>query len=155
MANIIKKGNGRQQVGFGNTVDELFQSSLSRFFDDPFWGSGFLANKNRVPFNMRESASSYEMEIVAPGLKKDDIQLNISGSMLTIAFEDQQEKNEGKGEEGWIRQEFRRQSFSHSFTLDESVAADKISARYENGILYVTLPKSEKAHSLKKTIKVE
>jgi HSP20 family protein len=81
--------------------------------------------------------------------------LSLTGNMLTVSFESQQEKTEENKPEEWIRKEFRKQSFSRSFTLDESVAAEKISARYENGILYLSLPKNEKALSLSRTISVE
>jgi len=58
----------------------------------PLPGSGD-PDRNRIPVNLRETENSYEMELVAPGLRKEDFQLNISGDMLTISFE---EKNENK-----------------------------------------------------------
>jgi HSP20 family protein len=152
MTNILKRDSGRQPANFGSVVDQIFQNNLSRFFDDSFWGYG--ANTDRkVPVNLRESDASYEMELVAPGLRKEDFQLNISGDMLTVSFE--QKKEEKESNEGWIRQEYHKRSFSRSFHLNDAIDTNNVSAHYENGILYVTLPKNERSKNLSKNIKVE
>lgn len=156
MSNILKRENSRQPANFGSVVDQIFQNNLSRFFDDSFWGfnAGDM-ERTKVPVNLRETASAYEMELVAPGLRKEDFQLNVSNEMLTVSFEDKNENREANKEEGWIRQEYRKRSFSRSFHLNDAIDTNSISAHYENGILYVTLPKNEKAKQLSKTIKVE
>ena len=154
MANILKRENSRQPQNFGSVVDQIFQNNLSRFFDDSFWGNpGDMGSK--VPVNLRETEASYEMELVAPGLRKEDFKLNLSNDMLTISFEENNENKEVNNEEGWVRQEYRKRSFSRSFHLNDAIDANRINAHYENGILYVTLPKNEKAKQLSKTIKVE
>ena len=154
MANILKRDDRRQPANFGSVVDQIFQNNLSRFFDDSFWGYNGDADRTKVPVNLRETDSTYEMELVAPGLRKEDFQLNVSSNMLTVSFE---EKNESKenNQEGWVRQEYRKRSFSRSFHLNDSVDTNSINAHYENGILYVTLPKNEKLKQTSKTIKVE
>jgi HSP20 family protein len=88
-------------------------------------------------------------------LRKEDFQLNISGDMLTVSFEEKNENKETNKEEGWVRQEYRKRSFSRSFQLNESIDTNGIKAHYENGILYVTLKKNEKAKPISKTIRVE
>lgn len=155
MANILKKENSRQPANFGSVVDQLFQNNLSRFFDDSFWGFSGETDRSRVPLNLRETQNSYEMELVAPGLRKEDFQLNISGDMLTISFEEKNENQETNSAEGWLRQEYRKRSFSRSFHMNEAIDSNGIKAHYENGILHVTLPKNEKAKQLTKTIKVD
>lgn len=155
MANILKKENSRQPANFGSVVDQIFQNNLSRFFDDSFWGFGGDADRTRVPVNLRESDTGFEMELVAPGLRKEDFQLNISGDMLTISFEEKNENKQTNTEEGWVRQEYRKRSFSRSFHLNEAIDTNGITAHYESGILHVTLPKNEKAKQLFKTIKVD
>ncbi|WP_207515125.1 Hsp20/alpha crystallin family protein [Longitalea luteola] len=152
MTNIMKRDSGRQPANFGSVVDQIFQNNLSRFFDDSFWGFGGDVDR-KVPVNLKETDASYEMELVAPGLRKEDFQLNISGDMLTISFEDKKEQKEAN--EGWIRQEYRKRSFSRSFHLNDAIDTDNISAHYENGILQVTLPKNEKAKQRSKIINVE
>jgi HSP20 family protein len=155
MANILKKENSRQPATFGSVVDQIFQNNLSRFFDDTFWGFNAGDMGTKVPVNLRETDSAYEMELVAPGLKKEDFQLNVSGDMLTVSFEEKNDNKEINKEEGWVRQEYRQRSFSRSFHLNDAIDTNNINARYENGILYVNLPKNEKAKQLSKTIKVE
>lgn len=155
MANILKRESTRQPQTFGSVVDQIFQNNLSRFFDDSFWGYGGGDMNAKVPVNLRETDNSYEMELVAPGLRKEDFMLNISGDMLTISFEEDNKSREVNKEEGWVRQEYRKRSFSRSFHLNDAIDSDRINAHYENGILYVTLPKNERSKKLSKTIKVE
>jgi HSP20 family protein len=155
MANILKKENSRQPANFGSVVDQIFQNNLSRFFDDSYWGFNGDVDRAKVPVNLRETDATYEMELVAPGLRKEDFQLNVSNDMLTVSFEEKNENKETNNQEGWVRQEYRKRSFSRSFHLNDAVDTNNISAHYENGILYVTLPKNEKLKQMSKTIKVE
>jgi HSP20 family protein len=156
MASIIKRDNSRQPANFGSVADQIFRNNLSRFFDDSFWGfNGDVNRSTKVPVNLRETDSTFEMELVAPGLRKEDFQLNISGDMLTVSFEEKNETEDLNIPQGWIRQEYRMRSFSRSFQLNEAVDTNGISAHYENGILHVTLPKNEKVKQMSKTIPVE
>ena len=86
MNNIIKKTDNRPTT-FGSVVDELFQNNLNRFFDDRTWGFNGLASESRVPVNIRETDTAYEVEVIAPGLKKEQFQLSYTGDTLTISFE--------------------------------------------------------------------
>ncbi|MCS3800938.1 Hsp20/alpha crystallin family protein [Niastella sp. OAS944] len=155
MANLLKREYNAQPANFGTVVDQIFQNNLSRFFDDSFWGASGNMGNNKVPVNLRETDTTYEMELVAPGLRKEDFQLNVTRDMLTVSFEEKNESKEGNNQEGWVRQEFRKRSFSRSFHLNDSVDTNSITARYENGILYLSLPKNEKVKQTSKTIKVE
>ena len=92
---------------------------------------------------------------MAPGLNKDDFQLHFSNNTLTISFEHKEEKNEPAEDNRWIRKEYRQQSFTRSFSIDDTVDVDKTSARYDNGVLRLTLPKKEHAQSASKTINVQ
>src|SRR5690348_10318304 len=140
MSNIIKKGNGQQPATFGSIVDQVFQNNLSRFFDDSFWGSNDFATSKRPAVNIRETEKAYNIEMFAPGLEKQDFQLQIADNLLTVSYEHKKEHPE-VNTEGWIRREFEKSSFARTFTLDESVDTEKIHARYENGILHLELPK--------------
>lgn len=153
MTNIIKKEN-RQPATFGSVVDQIFQNNLSRFFDDSLWGFNGNIHGAKIPVNIRETDNSFEMELVMPGLNKEDLHLNVAGDMLTVSFEEKEETRETNKQEDWIQQEFHRQSFNRSFRLNDAVEAAEISARYENGILYLTLPKNEKSKRISKTIQV-
>ncbi|MGN6495474.1 MAG: Hsp20/alpha crystallin family protein [Agriterribacter sp.] len=156
MTNMVQTNNRRQPAGLGNVVDQVFQNTLSRIFDDSFWGfDGNIQDAKRVPVNIRETENSYEMELVAPGLQKQDFNLQVSGNLLTVSFEEKQEQKEQNDQQAWVRREFFRQPFTRSFTLDDTIDVNRIEARYENGILYLALPKNEKAKNLSRTITIE
>lgn len=155
---IIKRNNGDTTMPartVSNWVDQLFQDNLNRFFNDDFWGFGGIEHQVSVPVNIRETDKSYEMSIIAPGLKKEDFSLNVTNEMLTISYEQKAEQNSENKEERWLRKEYRMQSFSRSFILDDTVDIDNISASYDNGILHLTLPKKENARRISKTINVK
>lgn len=136
-------------------VDRLLNENLNRIFNDDFWGFNGVEQSVNVPVNIRETDKSYELELVAPGLKKEDLKLNVSNNQLTISFEQKEENKQENQSEGWIRNEYRMQSFTRSFTLDDSVDVNKIDAAYNNGILHVTLPKKEAAQRISKTIQIK
>ncbi len=151
---LAKKQNGTPSVSFGNVVDNFFQNSLRRFFDDNFWEPENNLNSGTVPVNVRETEKHYELDVVAPGCKKEDFKINISDNVLTISFEQKQANQQENKKYGWSRHEYIQRSFSRSFTLDETVDVDKISATYTDGILRLTMGKSEKAKTLSKTIEI-
>jgi len=162
MANIMKKNNGnggavanRSQTPLSGLVDSVINNALSRFFDDDFWGLNDVVSSGRVPVNIRETDKTYEMEVVAPGLKKEDFDVSISDKMLTVSFEHKEENREENKGEGYLKQEYRMQSFSRSFTLDDTVDADKISAQYKDGVLHLSLPKKEGAQKITKSIEIK
>jgi len=131
------------------TSEKMFPTFPS-FFDNWFsrdlmdWNnSNFSSTNSTLPaVNIRESDESYLIEVAAPGLAKENFKLNLDRNRLTISSEQKTEKNEN--DKKYSRREFSYQSFERSFTLPEgSVDNDKISAKYTDGILLVTLPKRE------------
>src|SRR5689334_12427723 len=140
MTNIMKRDNGNSNMPstFTGLVDQLFQDNLTRFFNDDFWGSGSVNRSSQVPVNIKETDKTYEMELVAPGLRKEDLKLNVSGDMLTVSFEHKEENNQENENEGWLKREYRHQSFSRSFSLDDTIDANKISAKYQDGVLHLS-----------------
>jgi len=153
MTNIIKK-DGRPAT-FGTVVDQLFHQNLHRFFDDELWGLNGPQNRNQVPVNIRETGKSYELELIAPGLQKQDFHLQFSGDTLTVSFEIKEENNTADENDRWLRKEYRKQSFTRSFNIDETVDTENTAARYENGILYLTLPKKAQAQKISRTINIQ
>lgn len=155
---MIKRNSGTSAVPvktFGNWVDSLLNENLNRFFNDDFWGYQGVDHQVSVPVNLRETGKTYEMSLVAPGLRKEDFKLNVSNDMLTISYEQKQEQKQDGQEDGWLRKEYRMQSFSRSFNLDDTIDVAKISASYDNGILHLTLPKKETAQKLSRSIEVK
>ena len=154
---IIKRNNGNTALPSGtasNWVDQLFQSNLNRFFNDDFWGFSGIDQQVNVPVNLRETDQAYEMSLIAPGLRKEDFKLNVTDDLLTVSYEQKQEHNEESEQEGWLRKEYKMQSFSRSFNLDDSVDVNKITASYDNGVLHLSLPKKEYARRITKTIEI-
>jgi len=154
MANMVKKENGNQPSTFGSVVDQIFQNNLSRFFDDSFWGFNGFGNRQQVPVNIRETDKTYEMELMAPGFQKDAFKLQLAGDTLTVSLEEKKDSREQE-QGNWITREFRIQSFSRTFTLDDSVDAENITAKYDNGVLYLTIPKKPHAQKVSKTIDIQ
>lgn len=98
-----------------------------------------------------ENDQAYELHVAVPGMNKEDFQIEMKDNFLTVSGE-RKFSNEKK-EANWHSIETQFGSFSRSFSLPENVDASKITAKYTNGILEVSIPKDEKK-ALKATIKV-
>ena len=131
-----------------NAISDAFQN----FFDNDF--VDFFNRKGMDPLaNILEHADAFELDLAAPGLKKDDFKIHLENNVLTISSEIRDEKEEE--EKNYTRKEFHYSSFSRSFTLPRTVDLDMIKADYENGILKVMLPKKDDARlDIKKEIKI-
>lgn len=121
------------------------------FFDvDPFF--------NRLTFgslpaaNISEADDKYEIEMAIPGFNKEDFKVKVEKDMLTVSAESKSEKQEE--DKTYTRKEFNYSSFSRSFRLPDNVQDDAITAKYDNGILKLQLPKTEKSITASKEIKV-
>ncbi|SCX78857.1 Hsp20/alpha crystallin family protein [Flavobacterium caeni] len=133
--NLVKRNNSNSNF-FPSIMEELFR---------PDWmgGSQNLNTISVPPVNIRETDTSFEVELSAPGKSKDDFNIEVENELLTISSE---YKSESTTEEGkFTRREFSYSSFRRSFTLPETVKDDDIKANYENGILKISLPKREEA----------
>lgn len=105
------------------------------------------------PVNIIEKSDSYQLDIAAPGFEKADFNVKLEENILTISTEKKEEKNESNDKQ--IRKEFSHRSFKRSFTIDEKIDAEKISAKYENGILKLELPKKEITKAVAKDINIQ
>ena len=96
--------------------------------------------------NVRESNDNFLIEVAVPGMKRDDFNVELDNNILTISST-KEDNHEEKGRDGeYTRREFSYQAFQRSFSLPEAkVEGGKISAKYTDGILYVTVPKKEEA----------
>ncbi len=122
---------------------ETWPSFVDEFFNTDFWPSFMDVNtRYSVPaVNILEDDKEYRIEVVAPGLDKKDVKINLEDDVLTISSE-REEKSEEK-DKHYMRREFNYTAFSRSFVVPEEVNADKISADHKNGILTLHLPKKE------------
>ena len=153
---IVKKQNGNSYAtSFGNVVDDIFQNTINRFFDGNFSDTGNSLLTGTVPVNIRETEQQYELDIVAPGCRKEDFSIQINDNLLTVSLLQKQENMQQPEKTGWVRNEFVQRPFSRTFTLDDTVDLNRITAAYTDGVLRVSLAKNEKAKSLYRNIEVK
>lgn len=155
MTNTLQKRNGASAYELGNVVDNIFNNTLRRFFDGNLWDIEGTINTGTVPVNVRETDQQYEVDVIAPGCRKENFRIQIQNNQLQISFNQDETKKQNDEKAGWVRNEYVQRSFARHFTLDETVDAAKISAEYTEGILRVILPKNEKAKPRLLTIDVK
>lgn len=131
---------------FNNDYTSL-PSLLDKFFGGNLmdWNTRNYAGSNSTlpAVNVKENDNEFLIDVAAPGLDKNDFKLNYDNGRLTISSEKSENKEEKEGEVV-TRKEFSYQSFQRTFTVPETVVnAENITAKYNNGILHVTLPKRE------------
>ncbi|MBX7126661.1 MAG: Hsp20/alpha crystallin family protein [Cyclobacteriaceae bacterium] len=130
-------------------VPTTFSSLIDRFFNDRMTRTGGSAFVPRV--DVVENQDTYELHLAAPGMNKEDFQIELKENYLTVSGE-RKFSNE-KREKNYHAIETEYGAFSRSFYVPENIDASRIQAKYVNGILELTLPKDEKK-ALKSTIKV-
>jgi HSP20 family protein len=140
-----------------NKKENFTPALFSDFFDNArFFGKNWIEKEfgQSLPaVNIKETNKDFNLDFVAPGFKKEDFKVSVDHSVLTISAEKEEEKSEEN--KRFTRKEFFYNSFSRSFSLPESVNAEKIDAKYEEGILKLNVPKLVESKSLpKKEIKV-
>jgi HSP20 family protein len=140
MALVKRKENGNRQLFPWFKNDFLANRFLSPGlfnWDDDFWDGGM----KMPPANVTETKNEFNIELSAPGLKREDFKVEVEDGALVISCEKKEESN--SEEKNYTRREFSYNSFYRSFPLPENVLEDKINAKYENGMLKVVLPKKE------------
>ena len=132
--------------GFPSVWDDFFNNDLFNF-------PAVVSRGTTVPaVNISETDKDFVVELAAPGMKKEDFNVNLERNVLTISSEKKTEdKDEG---EHFTRKEFSYQSFTRSFTLPESVDQEKIDANYNDGVLKIVLHKKEEMIPKSKEIKI-
>lgn len=112
----------------------------------------FLAPFNRLGSTMRtpdtdvvEAADGIQVRVELPGMRNEDIDVSLENSILTISGEKKEYREEGGEKEQYHLSERRWGRFSRVFVLPREVEAERIEARYENGVLTLSIPKSERA----------
>ena len=110
----------------------------------------FIRSMQRAAVNVYKTETSFEMLVFAPGRIKEHFKLDVTGRELTISYT----PPEGFPRPDWVLREYSRGGFVRVFTLDETVDATAISARYEDGVLYVSLPLVPGKEAVTQEIKV-
>lgn len=137
---LVKFNNRKNEMPTFPTFSNFFDSLFEREFPDVFKTKAYYT----VPaVNVIENKDSFQLELAAPGMNKNDFKLNLNNDVLSIKVEKENEKEEN--ENNYMRKEFSYSSFERSFTLPDSVNSDNINAAYENGVLKISIPKKEEA----------
>ena len=102
-------------------------------------GGGF--STTYVPVNVQETATQYDLHVVAPGREKSNFSLSVKDRMLTVSYK----TTETTGEARWSKQEYVAADFDRTFLLNNKIDETGIEARYTEGVLVVTLPKTVEA----------
>lgn len=143
-------------VKVNNPINKSFDGLMNELFNDLPISFGKSIREDVLhfpPANIIENNELYKIELAAPGMEKADFNVKLDGKILNISSE---KKIETAGEnEKMIRKEFSYKSFKRSFTLDEKIDAANISAKYENGILKLELPKKEEVKNVAKEIVIQ
>ena len=134
MGNTLTKASERFPALFDN-----FFKPWNEWFDNDtnFWGRQL----NIPSVNITENKDEYNVSLAVPGMKKDDFKIDVDGNMLTISCEKDETKEEK--DKRYTRKEYSYSSFSRSFTLPDEVNREKIDAKYEDGLLRLSLPRKE------------
>jgi HSP20 family protein len=121
-----------------------FQDVMERLFDDRFFRPTWIGDGERQStpaLDMYTTAEAVIVKVALPGVKPDDVDVTIGDDLVTIsgAFKEEQETSDA----GYVRKELSQGKFSRSFSLPTAIKADAAKAEFKNGLLTLTLPKTE------------
>jgi HSP20 family protein len=145
MSNLTRWEPVREMMTLREAMDRLFDDAFTRPISlrDGGWSTPAV--------DMFQTDDEVVVKVALPGFKADEVQINVTGDVLTLRGELKHE--EEKQERAWHIREHRWDSFERSIALPTEVTADRASADFENGILTITLPKAEEVKP--KTISVK
>jgi len=148
--------------GLWEEMDDLFNTfrrDMDRTFWDPFGGESHLPRlrmrrmHHYMPMNLEDKGEVLLLTVEMPGVKKEDTKISLDDDILTISVDSKEEKEET--DRSFMLKERSSYSCQRSIRLPQEVMGEKVSARMEEGILHVTLPKKHPKEKKPKEIKVE
>ena len=146
MSNLIRFEPMREMV--------TLREAMDRLFNDAFTPSLNVAGGWQIPaVDLYQTDDEVVVKASLPGMKSDDVQISITGDMLSLKGEFRQEDE--KKERAYHLREQRYGAFERTFALPTDVIADKAKAEFENGILTITLPKAEEVKPKMITVKAK
>jgi len=140
--------------------NDLVSTMFNELLDWNRWGGLCSTDDHTVTpkMNVSESDNDYRLELSMPGMKKEDLSLSIdTDNNLVIEMNHQEEKKDNDEKRNYLRREFSTAQFKQMLSMPENVKKDSISAKVENGILTITLPKftAEEQKQLTQTIAIQ
>ena len=148
MSNLTRWEPAREMMTLREAMDRLFDDAFTSPFSVMRDGG---SNWSSPAIDMYQTDNDIVVKAAMPGIKADEVQINVIGDILTIQGEVKHE--EEKNDKSWHIREQRWGAFERSVRLPTGVVADKAKADFDNGILTITLPKSEEMKP--KTINVK
>lgn len=127
-----------------NNMDSIFDGFFNDF-STPFFGHNMMTEKdvaNGLHVDIYEKDNAIVVDADMPGITKEDIKLDVKGKLVTLGYE-RKDENEVK-EEHLYRKEKRYGKFERTFSMPFEIDADKVSAKYHNGVLKLEIEKPEK-----------
>lgn len=146
MTTITRYDPFREALSLRNALNQLFEQSFVR----PTWGNGVVQGVS-VPVNVYETEAGYQVQVLLPGVKPDDIDLLVQENSLTIkgqfppATKPEQQVN-------WLLQEIGSGAFERSIVFPKGIDANQITTSYEHGMLTITVPFSQETRPRKISI---
>ena len=137
---LVKSSNSGLMPSFTNLFEDFFNTE----FTDWRMNNFSEANTTLPKVNVKEDADGFLVEMAAPGMTKDDFNIEVNNNLLTISSEKHEENKETDNGK-YTKREFAYAAFQRSFSLPDSANTDNISAKYDNGILKLSIPKKEEA----------
>jgi HSP20 family protein len=140
------------------SLTPYFSSPLDRFFKNDFsdfWDGDSLTTV--PPINVTEEKNNYLVSMAVPGFKKEDFDIDLDGDLLTISCEKETDTDGREREPGtFSRREYNYSSFSRTVTLPDHADNAGIKAKYDDGVLKLTIPKKPEAQKMSsKKIQIE
>jgi HSP20 family protein len=147
MSNLTRWEPVREMMTLREAMDRLFDDAFTRPINlrDSGWSAPAI--------DMYQTDDEVVVKAALPGFKADDVQINITGDVLTLRGE--MKHGEEQKDKAWHIREHRWSAFERSIALPTAVTPDKASADFENGILTITLPKAEEVKPKTITVKAK
>ena len=150
MTNLTRWEPAREMMTLREAMDRLFDDAFTRPFSIMREGG---SNWSSPALDMYQTDNDIVVKAALPGIKADEVQINVTGDILTIRGETKQ--HEEKNEKSWHIREHRWGAFERSVRLPTGVMSDKAKADFDNGILTITLPKLEEVKPKTITVKAK
>ena len=150
MSNLTRWEPNREMMTLREAMDRLFDDAFTRPFSIMREGGSAWSS---LPIDMYQTDNDVVVKAALPGIKTDEVQINITGDILTLKGEMKHE--EENKDQSWHIREHRWGAFERSIQLPTGVIADKARAEFDNGILTITLPKSEDVKPKTITVKTK
>lgn len=132
----------KYNTNLNDFVPTSFNTLIDRFFNESLSRSGGAVYSFVPKVDVTENENAYEIHVAAPGVSKEDFKIDVNDNLLTISGERKYNKEKKEGNFHSIETQYG--TFGRSFSLPENVDITKIEAKYNNGILEITVPKDEK-----------